>query len=99
MQKQEWTQNEYLQKKKECGQKGIQIILVDTVNAPIEGMDTVLYNPYELQAYPEGTVFVFYCDTGKSTMERLEEYQRRFPDKECISLRGGRGYWRRTCTL
>ena len=99
MNKQEWTQSEYLQKKKEYEGKGIQTLLIDTVNAPIEGMDTVLYNPYELHTYPEGTIFVFYCDTGKSTMERLDEFQRKFPDKKCISLRGGRGYWRRTCNL
>ena len=99
MKKLEWSQNEYLQNKKSLKEKGIQTVLVDTINVPIDGIKTVLYNPHELQAYPEGTIFVFYCDTGKSTMERLEEYQRKFPDKTCISLRGGRGYWRRTCRI
>ncbi|MDM5270807.1 hypothetical protein PGH07_01295 [Sulfurovum sp. zt1-1] len=99
MNKKEWTQEEYLIHKKHNEENGIQTILVDTVNVPIDGMDTVLYNPYELQSYPEGTVLVFYCDTGKTTMERLEEYQKRFPGKECISLRGGRGYWRRACSI
>ena len=98
MKKQEWSQDEYLQNKKAYEAQGIQTLLIDTVNAPIDGMETVLYNPYELQAYPKGTVFVFYCDTGKSTMERLDEFQRKFPDKECVSLRGGRGYWRRACS-
>ena len=99
MQKQEWSQEEYLKQKKLNEAKGIQTILVDTVNVPIEGAQSVLYNPYELQNYPEGTVLVFYCDTGKTTRERLEEYQKRFPDKTCISLRGGRGYWRRACQI
>lgn len=99
MQKQEWSQNEYLQNKIEYEKKGIQTILIDTINTPIEGMETILYNPYELQAYPQGTVFVFYCDTGKSTLERLDEFQQKFPDKKCISLRGGRGYWRRACSI
>jgi len=53
--------------------------------------------------YPEGTVFVFYCDTGKETgketKERLPEFRRRFPDKICISLRGGRGYWRKSLRI
>ncbi len=96
MQKQEWSQEEYLQHKEINRQKGIQTVLIDTINTPIEGTETILYNPFELKHYPKDTVFVFYCDTGKSTRERLNEYQKRFPDKRCISLRGGRGYWRKT---
>lgn len=99
MNKKEWSQDEYLHNKKAFEAQGIETLLIDTVNAPIDGVETVLYNPYTLKSYPEGTVFVFYCDTGKSTMERLSEFQQKFPDKKCISLRGGRGYWRRACNL
>ncbi|HHD77243.1 MAG TPA: hypothetical protein ENK97_00465 [Campylobacteraceae bacterium] len=95
----EWTQEEYLQQREENARKGIKTLLVDTINAPIEGAGTTLYNPFELQKYPEGTVLVFYCDTGKSTKERLPEYRKRFAGKICISLRGGRGYWRKTCSV
>ncbi|WP_353661548.1 hypothetical protein [Hydrogenimonas sp. SS33] len=93
--KDEWTQEEYLRAKKEMASEGRQVLLVDTIARPIEGAETVLYNPYELREYPEGTVLVFYCDTGKETKERLTEFRKKFPDKVCISLRGGRGYWRR----
>lgn len=96
MQKNEWSQEEYLHNKKINETKGIKTLLIDTINKPIEGITTVIYNPYELQTYPKDTVFVFYCDTGKSTSERLNAYQKKFPDKRCISLKGGRGYWRRT---
>lgn len=96
MQSVEWSQEEYLRNKKKYQDKGIETVLVDTVNTPIEGTNTVLYNPYELSNYPENTVLVFYCDTGKTTLDRLPEYQKRFPDKTCISLRGGRGYWRKS---
>ena len=96
MQNKEWSQEEYLRYKELNRQKGIETLLIDTVNTPIEGTETILYNPFELKTYPKGTVFVFYCDTGKSTRERLNEYQKKFPDKRCISLRGGRGYWRKT---
>jgi hypothetical protein len=92
----EWSQEEYLRAKKELEAQGRRVLLVDTIARPIEGAETVLYNPYELKAYPEGTVLVFYCDTGKETKERLAEFRRKFPDKVCISLRGGRGYWRKT---
>ena len=94
--KDEWSQEEYLRAKKELEAQGRQVLLVDTIARPIEGAETTLYNPYKLKEYPEGTVLVFYCDTGKETRERLEEFRRKFPDKVCISLRGGRGYWRKT---
>lgn len=96
MQKNEWSQAEYLNNKRINDKKGIQTILIDTINTSIEGTQTILYNPFILKDYPEDTIFVFYCDTGKSTYERLNEYQKKFPDKRCISLKGGRGYWRKT---
>ncbi|WP_456485833.1 hypothetical protein [Hydrogenimonas sp.] len=91
----EWTQEEFLRAKKELETQGRQVLLVDTIARPIEGAETVLYNPFELKAHAEGTVLVFYCDTGKETRERLPEFRKKFPDKICISLRGGRGYWRK----
>ena len=92
----EWSQEEFLRAKKELERQGRQVLLIDTIARPIEGAETVLYNPYELEKLPEGTVLVFYCDTGKETRERLAEFRRRFPGKVCVSLRGGRGYWRKT---
>ena len=90
----EWTQKEYLQNKKKLEEKGIKVLLIDTILSPIDKADTILYNPYELKKEPIGSVFVFYCDTGKATLERLNEYKKKFPDHHCISLNGGRGYWR-----
>ena len=97
--KDEWTQEEYLRAKKELESEGRQVLLVDAIAKPIEGAETILYNPYELKEYPEGTVLVFYCDTGKETKERLPEFRRKFPDKICVSLRGGRGYWRKNLRI
>lgn len=96
MQKNEWTQAEYLQNKQINNKSGIQTILIDTINTPIKGVQTVLFNPFVLKDYPTNTVFVFYCDTGKSSYERLNQYQKIFPNKQCVSLKGGRGYWRKT---
>lgn len=91
----EWTQKEFLQNKKKLEADGIKVILVDTILSPIQKADTIVYNPYELKNEPEGTVFVFYCDTGKATLNRLNEYREKFPNHVCISLKGGRGYWRK----
>ena len=95
----EWTQEEYLREKARLEKEGVKVLLIDTILSPIEKAGTVLYNPHLLQEEPEGSVFVFYCDTGKGTKERLAEFRRKFPGKHCISLRGGRGYWRKNMTV
>jgi len=90
----EWTQKEFLVNRKKLLKEGVEIVLVDTILSPISKADTVTYNPYELKQYKEGTIFVFYCDTGKASLNRLKEYKEKFPNNPCISLKGGRGYWR-----
>jgi hypothetical protein len=95
----EWTQKEFLVNKKKLKESGIDVILVDTILSPIDKADTIVYNPYELNKYPDGTVFVFYCDTGKATLDRLDEYKKKFLNYQCISLKGGRGYWRKNMMI
>ena len=95
----EWTQKEFLQNKQKLEKEGIKVLLIDTILSPIEKANTILYNPYELKNEPEGSVFVFYCDTGKATFDRLQEYKEKFPKYHCISLKGGRGYWRKNMML
>jgi hypothetical protein len=92
--KDEWTQKELFENTKILQSQNRQVILVDTVLKPIENMESMTYNPYEMNQMPIGTVFVFYCDTGKTTKERLAFYRKKLPNHECVSLRGGRGYWR-----
>lgn len=95
----EWTQKEFLQNKKKLKEDGIKVLLVDTILSPIEKAETIVYNPHEMKNYPEGTVFVFYCDSGKATLDRLQEYKEKFPKQICISLKGGRGYWRKNMMI
>ena len=95
----EWTQEEYLANKIILEKNGTKVLLIDTILSPIEKANSVVYNPFELKSEPKGSVFVFYCDSGKSTLNRLREYKAKFPDHICISLRGGRGYWRKNMTV
>lgn len=90
----EWTQKEFLQNKKKLEAEGVKVLLIDTILSPIDNAYTVLYNPFELKDEPQGSVFVFYCDSGKATLNRLKEFKEKFPKHHCISLKGGRGYWR-----
>ena len=91
----QWTQKEFLENKIKLEKEGIKVLLIDTILSPIDKADTVVFNPHELKNEPEGSVFVFYCDSGKATFDRLREYKERFPKHYCISLKGGRGYWRK----
>ncbi len=95
----EWTQEEFLRNKKELESNGVNVLLIDTILSPIEGAETTLYAPPLLKNEPEGSVFVFYCDSGKSSKERLREFRAKFPNHVCISLRGGRGYWRKNLRI
>ena len=90
----EWTQQELLKYSKILEQQNIKVILIDTILKPMNNIESITYNPYEMKEYPKGSVFVFYCDTGKTTKERLNYYKQKFPDYKCVSLKGGRGYWR-----
>jgi len=95
----EWTQKEFLENKHKLEKKGIEVLLIDTILSPIEKAQTTTYNPHELQQHKDGSVFVFYCDTGKATLDRLKEYKQKFPTMHCISLKGGRGYWRKNMQI
>ena len=90
----EWTQTEYLINKNRLKEAGTQVFLIDTILNAIEGVETNIYNPHEINKLPKGSYLVFYCDSGKATKNRLKEYANKFPDFTCISLKGGRGYWR-----
>lgn len=92
--KDEWTQLEFLKNKKELEKKGIKVVLIDTILKPIDNVETMIYNPPLMEQFPTDTVFVFYCDTGKTTKERLSYYKKKFSKYKCISLKGGRGYFR-----
>lgn len=92
--KDEWTQQELYKYSKQLEKENISVVLVDTILKPLDRIETITYNPYEMSLMPKGSVFVFYCDTGKTTKERLNFYKKKFPDYKCVSLRGGRGYWR-----
>ena len=95
----EWTQKEFLINKRNLKKEGVEVILIDTILSSIDKAQSITYNPYTLKNYPDGTVFVFYCDTGKATLDRLQEYKEKFPNNPCISLKGGRGYWRKNMML
>ncbi len=92
--KEEWTQEELYKYTKILNKQDIKVVLIDTILKPLNNIETITYNPFEMNTMPKGTVFVFYCDTGKTTKERLSYYKNKFKDYICVSLRGGRGYWR-----
>lgn len=95
----QWTQENFLKNKIKLEKEGITVLLIDTILSPIDKAQTTVYNPHELKKQPQGSVFVFYCDSGKATLDRLKEYKEKFPMHHCISLKGGRGYWRKNMMI
>ncbi|MFY4789728.1 hypothetical protein ACOTWR_07360 [Aliarcobacter butzleri] len=92
--KDEWTQEELFRNKKILEKEGVKVVVIDTILKPLETIETITYNSYEMNNYPKNTVFVFYCDTGKTTKERIGYYKKKFPNYKCVSLKGGRAYFR-----
>jgi hypothetical protein len=95
----QWTQKDFLKNKIKLEKEGIKVLLIDTILSPIDKAETTVYNRHELKTQPEESVFVFYCDSGKATLDRLKEYKENFPKQHCISLKGGRGYWRKNMMI
>ena len=94
----QWDQKEFLKNKKELEYKGVGVYLIDTILEPIERTETMKYNPHEISKLKEGSVLVFYCYSGKTTLKRLEEYRKKFPNFSCVSLKGGKSYWNTSLT-
>ena len=94
--KKELTQKELFDVMERLEEEGVETVLVDTILKPLPGFPSMTLNPPEMKKMKPGTLFVFYCDTGKSTMERLPAFERQFPDHRVASLRGGRSRWRET---
>jgi hypothetical protein len=67
----EWTQKEFLENRQRLQKEDVEVVLIDTINSPIEKASTILYNPFELKKFPKGSIFVFYCDSGNASLERL----------------------------
>ena len=95
----QWSQEDFLKNKIKLEEEGIKVLLIDTILSPIDKAQTTIYNRHELKQQPAGSVFVFYCDSGKATLDRLKEYKENFPKQHCISLKGGRGYWRKNMMI
>lgn len=99
LKKDEWTQQELYKNTKILQEQGTEVVLVDTILKPLDNIDSITYNPYEMNLYKKGTVFVFYCYSGKTTKARLDYYKSKLPGYTCISLHGGSSYWRATYQL
>ncbi len=77
--------------------KGFDVILVDTLLKPISTLDfkVLKYDPFVLEKLSkENSILVFYCDSGKTSLARLDFFKARLKGFRCYSLKNGRAYWR-----
>ncbi|MCD5383036.1 rhodanese-like domain-containing protein [Candidatus Gracilibacteria bacterium] len=87
-----WDKQTFLKKKEELGDK---IVLVDMINHPIEGQETVPISNemFESGEYPDGTIFVLYCHSGGSSGYVQKQLASKYPQYEFVNLAGGVGLW------
>lgn len=58
------TRTEYFSYKKALESDGIQVVLVDMINHPVEDAVAISNELFFGNQYPEGTYFVLYCHSG-----------------------------------
>ena len=88
-----WDWKTYFQKRKELEEQGVDIILVDMIDHPVDG-STPISNELFTGNYPEGTYFVLYCHSGATSGSLQKKLAPEFPHYEFINLEGGiRAYY------
>lgn len=94
--KEEITQDELFEQiqKGDIAKEDVLLVAISLKDIDTNLFEQMRYNPYEMQKMPTDKLFVFFCDTGKDTKENLNFYKQKLPQHTCISLKGGRGYWR-----
>jgi len=89
-----WNWDEYFTKKKELKEKGVEVVLVDMINRPVEGSVPISNELFEGK-YPEGTHFVLYCHSGGSSGFLQKTLSKEFPKYTFINLAGGIAFYPR----
>lgn len=84
----QWTWKEYYNKKKELELKNLQVILIDMIDHPV--MDSVpISNQIFQNCYPDGTYFVLYCHSGRTSGSMQKKLTAKLPQYKFINMAGG----------
>ncbi len=88
----QWTWQEYYNKRRELEKEGVRVILVDMINDPVT--DSVpLSNSLFKGEYPEGTYFVLYCHSGGSSGHLQKQLVDQLPQYHIVNMAGGIGLY------
>ena len=88
----QWTWQEYYQKKQELEKRGMKVILVDMIGQPVQGSVPISNELFE-NKYPDGTYFVLYCHSGDSSGFLQKKLAKQFPQYHIINMTGGIGMY------
>ena len=84
-----WTRTQYFANKKEFEEQGIQVVLVDMINHPVEGAIPISNEIFFGNQYPEGTHFCLYCHSGGSSGYVQMQIKEQLPQYTIINIDGG----------
>ncbi len=84
-----WTRTEYFTNKKELESQGINVVLVDMINHPIDWSVPISNEIFFGNQYPEGTYFILYCHSGWSSGYVQMQLKPQLPQYNIINMDGG----------
>ena len=84
-----WTWREYFDQKKVLESQGINVVLVDMINHPVEGSVPISNELFFGNQYPDGTYFVLYCHSGGSSGYVQMQLKPQLPQYTIINMDGG----------
>lgn len=84
-----WTWTEYFENKKILDSHGVNVVLVDMINHPVEGALPISNELFFGNKYPDGTFFVLYCHSGWSSWYVQMQLKPALPQYTFVNLEGG----------
>ena len=87
------TRTEYFSYKKTLESDGIQVVLVDMINHPVEDAVAISNELFFGNQYPEGTYFVLYCHSGWSSGYVQMQLTPALPQYKFINMSWGIGMY------
>lgn len=88
-----WTWTEYFENKKKLESDGIQVVLVDMINHPVENAVPISNELFFGNQYPKGTYFALYCHSGGSSGYVQMQLRPALPQYHFINIAGGIGMY------
>lgn len=85
----QWSWQEYKTNKAQLEAAGVQVVLVDMINHPVEDAVLISNELFMSGKYPEGTYFCLYCHSGGSSGFLQKQLEAQLPKYKYVNMGGG----------